>query len=76
MQKSTLYELIGELRDLTGSFRLSKQYIIDFSVEHHSKFLNTRAVREICEILKTDFSDAYSIEDNLDFAIQDYLEKC
>ncbi len=74
MKEPSLYELIGNLRNQTGSFKLNKQYIVNYAVDNFSKLLNTAAVIEVCKILQDIFYDGHSLDDNLESAIEDYLE--
>ena len=74
MKEPSLYELIGSLRNQTGSLKLNKQYIVDFAVDNFSKLLNTAAVIKVCQILIEIFFDGHSLDDNLQSAIEDYLE--
>ncbi len=69
----SLYELIGLIREKSNSF-LSKQFIVDFAVERFSKLLNSKAVIEVCKILLQNYCEAYTLTDNLEYAIQDFIE--
>jgi len=74
MKEQSLYELIGELRNLSDVFRfLNKQAIINYAVEHYGKLLVGREVNKVCQILKESFSESYGLDELLDIAIYDYL---
>ena len=76
MKKPTLYELIGELRETSDVFRyLNKQRIVDRGVEHHQKLLVGKATIRVCQHMLDNFNDAYTLDELLDMAIYDYINK-
>lgn len=75
-QLPKLFDLIGELRESFESCKfLNKQKIIDTSVNQFGKLLNSISVIEVTLILKEDYSENYSLEDNIENAIYDYINK-
>lgn len=75
MENKSLFELICEINELISSRRCNKQLIIDRAVQSHNKFLNYIAVVNVCKILIQNFNDAYTLEQNLDLAIYDYINQ-
>ena len=74
MKKPTLYELIGQVREITDSRFLNTNYIVEFANNNFSKFLNRPAVAAVCQIIiDGNFSSSYSVDEILDMAIYDYI---
>ena len=71
----TLFELICEVNDQLGYRGLNKQKVVDYAVENYGKFLNSRSVYKVCEIMHENFNDFLNLEENLKCAIEDYLQK-
>lgn len=75
-QLPKLFDLIGDLRESFDSCKyLNKQLIVDTAVEHYNKLLNSRAVIEVTMKLKEDYNEFYTLDENIQNAIYDYLNQ-
>ena len=75
-QLPKLFDLISDLRESFYSCRfLNKQLIVDTAEKHYDKLLNSKAVIEVTMILKEDYNEFYTLDENIQYAIYDYLNQ-
>ena len=74
MEKPTLFDLIGTLRENYQFRFLNKQRIIDYAVGNFSRLLKGWEVYKVCELLISNYQEASSEDDLMYQAVHDYCQ--
>lgn len=70
----SLYEIIGILREKYDECRfLNKQRIIDIGVTKFGRLFTSRKIPAICNILIEEYNETYSLDENIELAIYDFI---
>lgn len=74
MEKPTLFDLIGILRQNYQFRYLNKQRIIDYAVNNFSRLLKGWEVYKVCEALIENYNEASTEDDLMYQAVFDYCQ--